>query len=184
MDFQRLEARKIIAGFPLLALVLAAIPPARADDPNSPTAQREAQKMRAILEENFQAVNDENLPKLLATTSRFTVTPQQMNQFAAEAKQMFEDTDVYMRLVDFKLTKFQPPRAYAMVTQLTLPAEEQGTDAEHGGRKLGRTEFLNKSALLPEYELCTYKQRFNFEGGKWKVHRVVSEPVKATWPKP
>ena len=86
MDFQRLEARKFIAGLPLLALVLAAIPPARAGDPNSPTAQREAQKMRAILEENFQAVNEENLPKLLATTSRFTGTPQQMNQFAAEAK--------------------------------------------------------------------------------------------------
>lgn len=166
-----------------LSLLFSACASVYADDPQSPLAQQEAEKMRAVLEENFQAINEENLPKLLATTSRFTGTQKQMAEFAAEAKKLFSDTDVYMRLVEFKLTKFKPPRAYAMVTQLTLPAEEKGTEAERGGRKLGTTDFRSKSALLPEYELCTYKQRFNFESGKWKVHRVVSEPVKASWPK-
>lgn len=166
-----------------LALLFSACTSVFADDPQSPRAQQEAEEMRAVLEQNFQAINDENLPQLLATTSRFTGTQEQMAEFAAEAKQMFKDTDVYMRLVEFKLTKFKPPRAYAMVTQLTLPAEEKGTEAERGGRKLGTTDFRSKSALLPEFELCTYKQRFNFENGQWKVHRVVSEPVKASWPK-
>jgi hypothetical protein len=165
------------------AILTSACASVLADAPNSPIAQREAEQMRAVLEENFQAYNEENLKKLLGTTSRFTDTPEQMAQFAAEAKMMFEDMDVYMRLVDFELIKFQPPRAYAKVTQLTLLAEEKGTEAERGGRKVGTTDFRSKSALLPEYELCTYKQRFNFEGGTWEVHRVVSQPEMATWPK-
>jgi len=126
--------------------------------------------------------NGENLKKLLKKTSRYTGTPQQMAEFAAEAKQMFSDTDVYMRLVDFTLTDFSPPIAYATVIQLTLPANEQASDDALANRKLGTTHFRSNSALLPEYELCSYRQRFNFEGGKSKVHRVVSRPVKAEWP--
>jgi len=38
-------------------LVVAAQPPVHALDPDSPIAKREAQKMRAVLEENFQAIN-------------------------------------------------------------------------------------------------------------------------------
>ncbi len=166
------------------AFLTSACTNALALDPDSPIAQREANKMRAVLEENFQACNEENVKKLLGTTSRFTGTREQMAEFAAEAKQMFEDTDVYMRLVDFELTDFSPPIAYATVIQLTLPADEKGSDEDLANRKLGTTHFRSNSALLPEYELCTYRQRFNFEGGKWKVHRVVSRPVKAEWPKP
>jgi hypothetical protein len=165
------------------ALVVAAQPPVHALDPDSPIAQREARKMQAVLEENFQAINEENLKKLLGTTSRYTGTQQEMAEFAAEAKQMFADTDVYMRLVDFELTDFAPPTAYATVIQLTLPANEQVSDDDLANRKLGTTHFRSNSALLPEYELCSYRQRFNFEGGKWKVHRVVSQPVKAQWPR-
>jgi len=165
------------------AFLTSACTNALALDPDSPVAQREAKKMRAVLEENFQACNEENLKKLLGTTSRFTGTSEQMAEFSAEAKQMFEDTDVYMRLVDFQLTDFSPPIAYATVIQLTLPADEKGSDEDLANRKLGTTHFRSNSALLPEYELCSYRQRFNFEGGKWKVHKVVSRPVKAEWPK-
>lgn len=165
------------------ALLVQLCTSAYALDPDSPAAQREAKKMRAVLEENFQACNEENLKKLMGTTSRFTGTQQEMAEFAAEAKQMFEDTDVYMRLVDFELTDFSPPIAYATVIQLTLPADEKGSDEDLANRKLGTTHFRSNSALLPEYELCSYRQRFNFEGGKWKVHKVVSRPVKAEWPK-
>jgi hypothetical protein len=77
--------------------------------------------MRAVLEENFRACNEENLNKLPGTTSHFTGTWEQMAEFAAEAEQMFEDTDVYMRLVDFELTDFGPPVAYATVIQLKPP---------------------------------------------------------------
>jgi len=166
------------------ALLASACMSAFAINPDSPAAQREAKKMRAVLEENFQAVNEENLPKLLKTMSRFMGTREQMAEFTTEAKQMFEDTDVYMRLVDFELTDFSPPNACATVIQLTLPADEKVGDEDLANRKLGTTHFRSNSALLPEYELCSYRQRFNFEGGKWKVHKVVSRPVKAEWPKP
>lgn len=169
--------------FPLFAVLWCAVSqPALALPPDSPIAQREAQKMRKVLEENFQAVNEEKLKKLIGTTSRFTGTPQEMAEFAAEAEQMFKDTDVYMRLVDLTLTDFSPPFADAQVTQLTLPAEDKDTQDARPGKAMGRLEFRDKSALLPEYELCTYKQRFHFENGKWKVHRVLSQPVKAEWP--
>jgi hypothetical protein len=182
VDFQRREASEIIAGVLLLAFVLVATPQARAGDPRLRVAQREATKMRKVLSENFQAINEENLKKLIGTTSRFTGTPQEMAEFAAEAEQMFKDTDVYMRLVDFQLTDFSPPFADAQVTQLTLPAEDKDTQDARPGKAMGRLEFRDKSALLPEFELCTYKQRFHFENGKWKVHRVLSQPVKAERP--
>jgi hypothetical protein len=150
--------------------------------PDSPLAQQEAKKMRAVLEANFQAITEENLPALLQTCSRVSGTPEQMAEFAAQAKQMFEDTDVYMRLVDFKLTKFQPPRAYATVIQLTLPADQKDAADPEPGRQMGKLKFRHKSALLPEDQLSTYKQRFNFENGQWKVHRVVSHVYPAVWP--
>ena len=162
------------------AVVVAAQFPVYALPPDSPIAQREAKKMRTVLEENFQAVNEENLKKLIGTTSRFTGTRQEIAEFAAEAEQMFKDTDIYMRLVDFQLTDFTPPFADVQVTQLTRPAED--TQDARPGKAMGRLEFRNKSALLPEYELCAYKQRFHFENGRWKVHRVLSKPVKAEWP--
>lgn len=150
---------------------------AYAADVNSPLAQQEAEKMRAILEENFQALTAENLPALMATTSRYSGSPAQVAEFKREAQQMFDDTDVYVRLVNFQLVKFQPPRAYAIVQQLTLPADE----ADHRPRQ-GELNFRHHSALLPEYQLVEYKQRFNFENGQWKVHRVVTPPVPSgTW---
>lgn len=135
--------------------------------PDTPVAKREAQTMRAVPEHNFQAINEENLKKLLGTASRYTGTQQEMVEFAAEAKQMFRDTDVYMRLVEFTLTDFAPPIAYATVIQFTLPADERGSDVGLANRKLGTTHFRSNSALLPEYEMCSYRQRFNFEGGSW-----------------
>ncbi len=91
-------------------LLLSACASAFALDPASPVAQREAKKMRAVLEENFQACNEENLKKLLGTTSRFTGTPQQMAEFAAEVKQMFDDTDVSVRVVDVEPSRIQQTR--------------------------------------------------------------------------
>ncbi len=146
-------------------------------DVNSPTAKQAGEQMRAALEANFQALTAEDLPALMATTSRYSGSPAEVAEFKQEAQQMFADTDVYVRLVNFQLVKFQPPRAYAIVQQLTLPADE----ADHQPRQ-GKLNFRHHSALLPEYQLVEYKQRFNFENGEWKVHRIVTPPVPSgTW---
>lgn len=150
---------------------------AQAADVNSPVAQKAAEEMRAVLDANFQAISAENMDALMATTSRYSGTPAEVAEFKQEAQQMFKDTDVYLRLTNFQLVKFQPPRAYAIVQQLTLPADE----SDHTPRQ-GKLNFRHHSALLPEYQLVEYKQRFNFEDGKWKVHRVVTPPVPSgTW---
>lgn len=135
---------------------------------------RAERECREVLEQNFQAINAEDLKALLATCSVYSGTAEQGREFIAEAKAMFEDTNVYMMLVDFELTKVQSDRAYAYVTQRTVASRPE----DHQPKKPG-LNYRHHSALLPEYETVRYKQRFSFEGGKWKVHRVVSdmEPV-------
>lgn len=140
-------------------------------------AQKIETQCRAILEQNFAAVAAEDLKALRRTSAKDAGTREQQNDFCEEAKQMFEDTDVYMRLVDFRLLRVQMPMAEAMVLQLTLPADEADR-APVLHQKLG-LNFRHHSALLPEYELVTYKQLFKYENGKWKVHLVSSVPVAA-----
>jgi hypothetical protein len=55
-----------------------------------------------------------------------------MAEFAKQAKQMLDGADVYMRVVDFKLTKVQPPRAYATVIQLRLPTDHKTWETRSG----------------------------------------------------
>ena len=156
--------------FVFLVVFLAA--PVYAADLNSPAARQAAEECRAILEQNFQAINAEDIKALMATTSSKTGTPAQMAEFRAEAEQMFEDTNVYMRIDGFELYKFKPPYAYAYVNQLTLPKSED----DHYPREQGKLNFRHHSALLPEHQLVQYRQKFHYENGKWKLHRVVSPP--------
>lgn len=140
-------------------------------------AQKIETQCRSILEQNFAAVAAEDLKALRRTSAKDAGTKQQQDEFCEEAKQMFADTDVYMRLVDFQILRVQMPMAEAMVLQLTLPADEKDREPVLH-QKLG-LNFRHHSALLPEYELVSYKQLFKYEGGKWKVHLVSSVPVAA-----
>jgi len=143
----------------------------------APPAQKIEQQCRAILEQNFAAVAAEDLKALRRTSAKDAGTKQQQDEFCKEAEQMFESTDVYMRLVDFQMLRVQMPMAEAMVLQLTLPANE--SDREPVLHQRLGLNFRHHSALLPEYELVTYKQLFKYENGKWKVHLVSSVPVAA-----
>lgn len=140
-------------------------------------AQRVERECRAVLEQNFAACGAEDLKALRRTTSKYAGTPEQVQEFCEEAEKMFAETDVYMRLVDFQILRVQMPMAEAMVLQLTLPADEKDREPVLHAR-LG-LNFRHHSALLPEYELVTYKQLFRYEGGKWKVHFVASVPRAA-----
>lgn len=157
----------LIVFFQLFGQTVLAVPP----------AQKIEQQCRSILEQNFAAVAAEDLKALRRTSAKDAGTKQQQDEFCEEAKQMFADTDVYMRLVDFQILRVQMPMAEAMVMQLTLPADEADREPVFHQR-LG-VNFKHHSALLPEYELVTYKQLFKYENGKWKVHLVSSVPVAA-----
>lgn len=137
--------------------------------------QRVEAGCRAVLEDNFQACNNENLKALMKTCSRYSGTREEGLEFMREAQSMFDEADVYMRLTGFKLVKVEGPFAYAYVNQLTLPAAQKD-DPRTGNAELSGY-FRHNSGLLPKWQEVQYLQAFHFENGKWKVHRLLSEPV-------
>jgi len=138
-------------------------------------AQRVEKGCRAILEDNFQACNAENLKALIKTCSRYTGTREEGLEFMREAQSMFDETDVYMRLTGFKLVKVEGPFAYAYVNQLTLPAAQKDDPRTDNAELSGY--FRHNSALLPKWQEVQYLQVFHLDAGKWKLHRIISEPV-------
>lgn len=126
----------------------------------------EINAIRSVLEENFQATTAEDLPRLMATIS--SKAPER-DQFAKESQDVFDRTDVYVRLDDFQMVGWQPPFAAARVVQTTLPKEEND-------RQEGNVYYATNSALLPEAETVEYIQVFLKERGKWKVHEITSAP--------
>lgn len=127
---------------------------------------RETQAIRSVLEENFQATTNEDLSRLMATIS--SKAPDR-EQFARESQDVFDRTDVYVRLEEFELVGWQPPFAAARVVQTTLPKDDKD-------RAEGNVYYATNSALLPEAETVEYTQVFLKERGKWKVHKITSRP--------
>lgn len=160
----------IAAIWPALTCGLCAAAP-----PASKAVEKEGEHIRAVLQANFQACNEENLEALMATCSR---EPPGTEEFAEEAKKLFKDTDVYLRLADFELLELRPPFASARVIQITLPANEK--DRQTGDAR--QVFFRGNSALLPQWETCEYTQTFKKEGGKWKLYAITTKPTPAVWP--
>ena len=137
--------------------------------------QRVEDECRMVLEKNFNGVNAEDVKMIASTFSKEAASGQYIADFTEEATKMFEETDVYMRLVDFKLIDLRPPYATAMVIQMTLPADEKDREPVRHQR-LG-VNYRHHSALLPEFEMVTYRQIFRYENGKWKVHASAGVPL-------
>lgn len=154
---------------PLLVTVGHAAPPV------TKAVEKEAEQIRAVLQANFQACNEENLEALMATCSR---EPQGTEEFAEEARTLFSEIDVYLRLADFELLELKPPYASARVIQITLPANEK--DRESGDAR--QVFYRGNSALLPQWETCEYTQTFKKENGKWKLYAITTKPRPAVWP--
>jgi hypothetical protein len=58
------------------------------------------------------------------------------------------------------------------VTQWTVPKDQ---DVDY-------SEYRQRSALLPPYELCEYQLRCQTENKEWKCHAIVSRVDEAQWP--
>jgi hypothetical protein len=143
--------------------------------PPASAIHKEAELIRSVLQANFQACNEENLDALMATCSR---EPDGTDEFAAEARKLFEQTDVYLRVADFELLELKPPYASARVIQITLPKDEK--DRTSGDAR--QVFFRGNSALLPQWETCEYTQTFKKEQGKWKLYAITTKPKPAVWP--
>jgi hypothetical protein len=104
--------------------------------------------IRGVMEENFRAHTAEDLKALMATMT--SNCPDREN-FMRECKQMFDDTDVYIRLVDCKwITSWRDSKglwAAVEIKQWTMPKDE---NVEY-------SEYRHRSGLLPKWELCEYQ---------------------------
>lgn len=147
----------------------------RAAPPASKARAQEAEAIRSALEANFEACNHEDVKALVGTLSK---SLPRVAEFTKEAKDTFEQTDAYFRLADFEVLEIKPPYAVARVVQITLPKDEKDRTAGTNQQIF----FRNKSGLLPQWECVEYLQTFKKEGGKWKVHLILSEPKPAVWP--
>jgi hypothetical protein len=129
--------------------------------------------IRETMERNFQASSAEDLKALMAT---MTADCPDRENFQKECKKMFEETDVYIRLVDCRwITSWQDSRglwAAVEIKQWTVPKDD----------KVEYSEYRHRSGLLPEYELCEYQLHCRVEKGQWKAHAINSNVFEAQWP--
>jgi hypothetical protein len=129
--------------------------------------------IRGVMEENFRAHTAEDLKALMATMT--SNCPDREN-FMRECKQMFDDTDVYIRLVDCKwITSWRDSKglwAAVEIKQWTMPKDED----------LDYTEYRHRSGLLPKWELCEYQLFARVENGRWKAHVINGNVFEAMWP--
>ena len=134
-------------------------------------------EIRPVIEENFAAVNAEDIDRLMATHTSYCPDRE---EFIRETKQAFKDFDVYVRLVDLRWgggsnasTGYRDgPRCSVVVTQHTRPVNEDAGDY---------TAYRGNSALLPESELVYYTLHCHMEKGKWKIHMINGHVNATTW---
>lgn len=126
--------------------------------------------LRAVTEQNFNAMNTEDIQALEATCSMSMPGRQ---AFLEDAAKLFEETDVYLRLEQFKLLNVQGDKAYMAVVQTTLvPEGVRGSNIA--------TSYRNSTCLLPEKETIGYVQVGRFENGRWKIVTISGMPVETT----
>ena len=140
----------------------------------NPRQKKEMQAIRAVIEENFRTSNNEDFSGVMAT-----MTPYIPNRepFELELTQFFEDTDVYIRLVDLQFVSAEMadhgPVAIVLVTQETLTK---------GDEELPYSEFRTRSAMLPPWEVCEFDLVMHKIRGKWLVHKITGNVREAQLP--
>jgi len=172
MATTRVRRALIAATAVVLATCDAASPPRaaeRRDQSLPPAVQREADKMRAVLEDNFRACTEENIEALVSTNSPDLPG---LAEFREESLKMFAETDVYLRLERFELVAYRPPFAVARVVQVTLPRDERAREAGSEFQQV----YRGSTALLPEWERAVYTQQFKRTGGKWRLYGILARP--------
>lgn len=129
--------------------------------------------IREVMEQNFQACSAEDLKAVMATMT--SNCPDREN-FMKECQQMFDDTDVYIRLVDCKwITSWRDSKglwAAVDIKQWTVPKDD----------KVQYSEYRHRSGLLPKWELCEYQLYARVEKGQWKAHVINGRVYEAQWP--
>ena len=129
--------------------------------------------IRETMERNFQACTAEDLDAVMDTMT--SNCPDREN-FMKECQKMFDDTDVYIGLVDCKwITSWRDSKglwAAVDIKQWTVPKNDE----------VEYSEYRHRSGLLPKWELCEYQLHCRVEKGEWKAHAINSNIFEAMWP--
>lgn len=133
--------------------------------------RKEMQAIAAVVQENFHASNMESVEGVIST-----MTPNFPNQeqFTNELKQFFDEVDCYMRVVRVDFVEADD-RGQVVVVNVV-----QETMAGKDGEELPYSEFRERSAMLPPWELCEFKLIMHKVRGKWRIHEMGSMPREVT----
>lgn len=135
---------------------------------------------RAVLEENFNAFNYEDVDGLMDTIAVSASDATMRARFREEAEKLFEEEDVYIKLAFFDPFWAENGKLRAMVVQTTTKVgDENGVTAYNG---IGSAHFRERSGLLPPWRHAYYLQEFEYDkkSKKWLVGAIVGRP-KTTW---
>ena len=129
--------------------------------------RKEMQAIEAVVQQNFHASNMKSVEGVIDT-----MTPNFPNreQFTEELKQFFDEVDCYMRVVrvDFVEADARGQMAVVNVVQETFAGKD--------GEDLPYSEFRERSAMLPPWELCEFRLIMHKVRGKWLIHEMGSMP--------
>lgn len=133
--------------------------------------QKEMQAIAAVVTENFNASNIKSVEGVIGT---MTANFPNREQFTDELKQFFAEVDCYMRVVrvDFVEADARGQVVVVNVVQETLAGKD--------GENLPYSEFRERSAMLPPWELCEFKLIMHKVRGKWRIHEMGSRPQEVT----
>jgi hypothetical protein len=133
--------------------------------------RKEMQAIELVVQQNFHASNMKSVEGVIDT-----MTPNFPNQeqFTEELKQFFDEVDCYMRVirVDFVEADARGQVVVVNVVQETLAGKED--------EALPYSEFRERSAMLPPWELCEFKLIMHKVRGKWLIHEMGSRPQEVT----
>jgi hypothetical protein len=133
--------------------------------------RKEMQAIETVVQQNFHASNMKSVAGVIGT-----MTPNFPNreQFTEELKQFFNEVDCYMRVVrvDFVEADARGQVVVINVVQETLAGKEN--------EDLPYSEFRERSAMLPPWELCEFKLIMHKIRGKWLIHEMGSHPQEVT----
>jgi hypothetical protein len=125
-------------------------------------------EMRNVLEANFEACNNEDVAALMATCS---VDMPRRDEFRRESAKLWEEKDIYYRLIRFKVLEIEGDYAIASVVQTTFTKDRSSNS--------NREEFVrNGTGLLTKSECVEYKVAFKKDGRRWKCYLTLTEPVE------
>ena len=132
-------------------------------------AEREMQQIQLVVQQNFTASNNKDVAGVIGT-----MTPDFPNQeqFTDELRQFFEDVDCYMRPVSVTLVDANGSEAVVRVVQETRAGKYD--------EELPYSEFRERSAMLPPWELCEFNLVMHKIRGKWLIHEMGSMPQEVT----